>query len=34
MQHTTARIAWLTGWILLALASMAIAYVALVYTGR
>jgi hypothetical protein len=29
-----ARIAWRAGWILLALVSMAISYIALVYTGR
>jgi hypothetical protein len=29
-----ARIAWRTGWVLLALVSMAIAYGALVYGGR
>ena len=29
-----ARIAWRTGWVLLALISMAIIYGALVYTGR
>jgi hypothetical protein len=38
MQQSTgpraARIAWMTGWILLALASMAVAYGALVYSGR
>jgi hypothetical protein len=29
-----ARIAWRTGWVLLALISMAITYGALVYVGR
>jgi hypothetical protein len=29
-----ARLAWRTGWVVLALVSMAIAYAALVYAGR
>lgn len=29
-----ARAAWRTGWVLLALVSMAVAYIALVYRGR